>query len=510
MNEEYRTYNKAIVIVNGYTITNIQTKGLPSNNCGCHLESITIDSPPVGFDNPQGKGTTGTVVLIDYADAVFKNLIGHLSNYMDATGSPIKGVDASSFCPPIYIAIYTYTNVFSINAHILDWNMTFTGTTPSITLSWSTIAPTNSPSNPIEHSSHYDTPHDLAQRINELIKQEYSDINAVPTSGGVLAFDVVDAAGNKISLEDTKFANPEGVLFVMSGASSGNHVYDALQFLAANMVTADDNQYPFDLCEYAVNTNNKKIRYYLRVRAPVSRDPSTDDIVSSSLLFVQNGNWKPFEIAEVNKQKYTIIPMTSFSFKTSLKQASMQYEVRGNINGNSDANGNQSAGSTEEMARNAKSNSLDPQSQAVTISFDCYNVMCFSRNDLEVPISFLVYNELGHLHPVCSSMKNSKEGIPAIATVKSCSYSLKGAVVVASVEATMVFNSIVTSIREAQEVETDASKEEKENEATAKSNDSSLQNSSYEQESQTILQTVASTVDSATDKVELIASGHPR
>ena len=42
---QFLTYNPCTVTINGtYTITNIQTKGLPSDECRAHIESISIIS----------------------------------------------------------------------------------------------------------------------------------------------------------------------------------------------------------------------------------------------------------------------------------------------------------------------------------------------------------------------------------------------------------------------------------------------------------------------------------
>ena len=74
MNYECIDYTYCEIDINGYIITNVQKAGFPDNNCGAHLESLTIESPVVGSTevNKDSIGANGRINVIDYKDAVFK------------------------------------------------------------------------------------------------------------------------------------------------------------------------------------------------------------------------------------------------------------------------------------------------------------------------------------------------------------------------------------------------------------------------------------------------------
>ena len=82
MNPQYKDYNyvKVTIITNSesYVISNVNTKGLPGENCGAHLQALEIKEPVTGSNNPSDISSSGSVTIIDYADSVFAVLNKHM------------------------------------------------------------------------------------------------------------------------------------------------------------------------------------------------------------------------------------------------------------------------------------------------------------------------------------------------------------------------------------------------------------------------------------------------
>ena len=134
--------------------------------------------------------------------------------------------------------------------------------------------------------------------------------------------------------------------------------------------------------------------------------------------------------------------MVNFKFDTDLTKMALNYGIQYNPN-QTVTTGEGAQTSTTDSGEGAKaaveSQSMDQQNQAITINFDCYNVVTFDRNSINSPISFRVYNEHGEAHLVSGT-----------AIVRSCSYELSGAVIKASIEATQQFNKIVADVDDSQ------------------------------------------------------------
>ena len=413
---QYRDYNRVKVTIitdaGNYVISNVNCKGLPNypddNKSGAHLQSIEITAPVVGQANPQSVGTTGNVTVIDYQDAVFNALRGHLNGYLGKVDSTPK----KQLLPKIKIDIDCFTNSKSWTGHILDWSLQFSGTIPSLQINWSTVCPSNEPEQPdaLPKEATYYSPKSLIDVVKNAYKED------IP---------FIDESGKDMTGE-IKFINDSVVFDLSKIQSCENKLLDTYNFIISNCKSNDDKVLG---CKEASSD-----KYVVFIKNPEENAQKTEDgDICKGLIFVQNGKYKEYEQMRLSSgEQCYVIPMTSFSFETNMKNLVLQSRVLANPNGNvssSSSGTSVTSGSAASTEASAESSSKDASADAIGVSFECYNVMTFNLNNSSSKIKYLIFNERGQKHVL------SGEG-----TVRSCKYSLSGAVIKANVECTEVFN----------------------------------------------------------------------
>lgn len=414
---QYRDYNNVEVTIitdaGNYVISNVNCKGSPKypdeNKSGAHLQSLEITAPVVGQANPQSIGTTGNVTVIDYQDAVFNALRGHLEGYMDKIDTAPK----KQLLPRIKIKIDCFTNSKTWVGHVLDWSLQFSGTIPSLQINWSTVCPSNEPEQPdaLPKDATYNTPKSLIDAVKNAYKED------IP---------FIDESGKDMTGE-IKFINDSVVFDLSKIPSSENKLLDTYNFIVSNSVSNDGKVLG---CK-----EGNSDHYIVIVKNPVENAQKTEDgDTCKGLIFVQNGKYKAYEKVKLeNGEERLVIPMTSLSFETNMKNLVLQSRVLANPNGNvssSSTGTSTTAGSAASTSTSVESSVNNASSDAIGVSFECYNVMSFNLNNSNARVKYLIFNERGQKHVL------SGEG-----TVRSCKYSLSGAVIKANVECTEVFNS---------------------------------------------------------------------
>lgn len=424
MRDEYKNYNKVTVTLTSpsqgsYTISKINTQGVPSEKSGCHLESISIDAPIVSIGSPTNIGANGQVVLIDYQDSVFKFLSGHLQGYLDPnteTGLMTPAPANKELLPQISITIECYTNTFIVKGWVVNWTMQFSGTTPSINLTFNAICPSDAP--PIDTGDIKPGEWTSVSALGEALNKSYG-------SDGV-EFVLIDGSSefkNSQAMSKLEFITSVVTYDVSGQPTCSGKLIDGYAFICSH-ATLDGQVIKGEIDQ--VNPQ----RYLVTIKDSEHASVKTENSsLIKKLVFVQNGKFSAYE----SWGDSIVIPMTSFSFETGFNKLPLQNRSRVNLNGGLSVgnNGTSTIQDGSSNSNNQLSASQDPSSGAVTISFECYNVMCFDRNNLESKINFRVFNEVG------------KEAvISGQATVTKCSYTLTDAVIKANITATQVFNSL--------------------------------------------------------------------
>ncbi len=410
MNPQYIDYNPCTVVIGGsYTITNIQKEGIPDKGCGAHLESLEISAPPVGAQEGAGQvGAQGSITVIDYKDSVYSLLSEHLDNYMH------NGND-NSFLPTISITIECFTGKQTWTGHIIDWSVQFTGTTPSLTLNWSSILPTSGEGGEaIPKGTKYET----VNGFLDAVRTAYGEKNDIP---------IVMKDGTAVSSDNLQFkADQDGAHVLIynlpTGGSSGNYQIDAYRYLLSNAETTDGKA----IRGYYDQETKKFIVEYKQAKD--NDQPTEAGKISGGLIFVQNGKFKPYT---KDDQGRIVIPITSFSYNAKMSQLALQGKMLQSPNGTTVAPTQGGASPSQSNNPNGTSTGMvgnADQANGVRVSFECYNVLSFSMNNINEKVSYMVYNEFGKRHP-----------LSGMGTVQECKYSLSGGVVKASISATEEF-----------------------------------------------------------------------
>lgn len=423
---ECKDYNVCEVTIqtNGgsYVISNINLKGSPGEKCGCHLQSLSIEPPSFDSGDPNNLGSKGTITLIDYRNAVFYALLGHFQDYLGITADTkqisaekLSSISKAELLPKITIYIKCFFGEKKYDGHIIDWNTQFVGTTPSIQLNWSSLIPTD----PADTSGIVGKSYNTPQELFDAVYNAYSQGNSKPKP-------------DKLDLS----AVP-GCEFIQNGASgpvqynptgtSQNAIINACNFICNTSAVLEGTEI-IPVTGYISGSTFKVIK-----KLPASG--SEDSGPCSNFIFVQNGKFLPYSEIQSGSSKKTVIPMTSFSFTTNLKNLGLQYGITGNPNGTQVTVNGQSEtqnGTSDASEAAGASVANSPTEGAISVSFNCYNFMGFENYNLNSPINFMVFDEHGDPYKVGGQ-----------AIIKKVTYDLSGAVVQAHVEATQVFNGLL-------------------------------------------------------------------
>jgi hypothetical protein len=408
MNYNYVEHNYCkVVICDDYEVTNVQTKGIPGESCGCHLESIEIKSAKVG--NAAECSATGTVNLIEYRDAVFKRL-------RDKLAIVLSGGNGDEFTPNILVEIRCYTGNRVWKGKIVEWKYSFSGGAPNIQLTWQVFDMSYSDTAPISNKAHYNEPTEL--------------IAAVTNGDYQPNYPIVGPDGKEISQSGIlKFINENGVDFDLSSApSTGNRQLDAYNFIVNNSMTADGKHFLSGKFE---ESDNKYHVFYKDANASYPPDEESMKIVNN-IVFVQNGAYRYYQARPTDGK--IVVPMTSFSYNTAAGNLTLSSRVMNNPNGTM-LLGTRGNGSTTMVTSDADagalqtSSAIDPGNSGVVVTFDCYNVVNFCVHNTAAPVTYEVYNENGQ-----------KSILSGKGTCTDCTYSLSGGVLKASVTVVEYFN----------------------------------------------------------------------
>ena len=180
------------------------------------------------------------------------------------------------------------------------------------------------------------------------------------------------------------------------------------------------------------NGNVKYVVQYAEVENNTESTPAGK--VISGLIFVQNGSYPYYKAREDGK---CVIPMTSFNFSTDMTKMVLQSRILNTPNGNIVQNASNGESHQEVTGSNSQAGQTTQAAtgaSGVVVTFECYNVLTFSMNNINEQIQYEVYDEFGKEHPVTGS-----------GTVTEVSYSLQGGVVKANVTAAEYYNKAETT-----------------------------------------------------------------
>ena len=465
---DYITYNKAVVTLvcenKEYVVSNVNTKGRPGADCGCHLKSLEIKAPAFESGNTNSVGTTGTVNLVDYKYSVFHKLISHMSHYLyndDKTPKPETEVKKQDLCPKVKISLDCFSGSRSWEGWIVDWNYTFTGTAPEISLNFTCTNPgeatqlisAEEAANQVKASDGTSGNNGVDDKTGELsfaspadlvtkMQEKYGNLPELK----VLHPDGSEAIGidgaNKIIFIDTPFKFKESSKCGLINAymqlvkycvfSVENKVIEAsLQNLGKVFQAARNDLFTAAYGSSALLAGyiSDDGKYFIITSKDKFKESSDDE----SYIFIQNGSTPAY-----NKVSGSyVIPMTSFNFNTNMKMTAIQSSIlclgeNSQIIQRNDGTATTTT-DTQEQANKADTQArTEANASSISVSFDCYNYIHFQRNNVDKKVRISVFDEFG------DPVKYLNTDI----TIREVTYSLEGAVVKAHVEGTTVFNNL--------------------------------------------------------------------
>jgi len=418
---EYKDYNVVEVKFLDYVISNINKQGtLPGRKIdNVQLQSISIKGPVIGGgDQPVAQngaeavaantkqvGASGSIVVADYKHMLFNVLADNLDKV-------IKDPSSAKLTPAILVRISCYTGTTEYKGHILSWNMSYSGTMATITINWSVIAPDSIPPAKVSPGT-YKTPSGCVKGLQNQAQAEYP---VVFVDEGKECTDL----DSKIQFNGSFYYDPDKL------SSTGNYLVSAYSEMARNATTKSG-----DPLGYRVEDGKFIIYNANPQKSTALKSPDTE---TEGFVFVQNGKWLPYQKRSDGK---IVIPLSSFSTEFTNLNIALMGNVRGGLNGHYSMYTNGYSKQTGDAKQAAASNTGEAgQSDPVTVKVECYNVMCFSINNIEQKIALECYDESGL--PIQTLCVN--------AVVRSVEYECSGAVVKASIECTNVFNTDESTI----------------------------------------------------------------
>ena len=424
-NAEFLHYNKlTVTICDNLIISNINTKGRPGADCGAYLTSLDINSAATEQSGTSTIGASGSISAIDYKHAVSNALIKHYNKYSANSGNP---------CAPVKIELECFTGKKTFEGFITDWKLSFTGSVPEISMTWTVVGTSMPPKAPLEPCM-FTKPGALIKYIQDTIsdKDEKYDFIFVDSSGKEYVNEDIDNA--------LVFTGGYARLMPEHLNSTGELLLDVYKFIcqscetkAVNPETGVGN--PISATKEIVD---KVSAFRVGETAPDKTNPikNEETNIFADLIFVFNSHLKPYTQCKELDNKY-VIPLSSFScdldFKSMAQSASIKNTMNGSIVTGTANNGTSVDGNKTDIQIKGNAES---SSDAITMSFECYNVGHFVCNNLNAPIATRIYDEDGMLIDYLS--RNNL-------IVKSVKYNFSGPVVKASCECTAAFGASVTS-----------------------------------------------------------------
>lgn len=421
MQPQYRDYNEIAVTLfkEKYIVSNIHKQYGKNDNA--HLQSLSVEVPSFETKDAASTGYKGSLSIVDYRNVLFTKFVTFQT---ENKGKQIQ--------IPIEIEIKCFTGNKSFYGVVDEWQLTFTGSVPSIEIQWKAFPMFPSSA---DLDGTYTNPSGFIDAAVQLLKSPETD-----SPKKCVYIDPSGSAHESGEFDSLfKFQYPENIGYVVfraaSISASNGTIYAALKFFVENARLASDES-----AALTYNYNVKDSAFEIRQVAPEANQPTDKgDNPIKELAFILNGSKPAYSKDETGKY---IIPMTAFSFNSNHKDAILQYSINSNMNGSTIAKDGAGATSsnapTEVLESTVSSDTKSVDAGKTEISFDCYNVMAFCNNDVNAKIYFRLFTEFGEEHPITAGNENNR-----YATVTSVSYDLSGAVVRASVKATQVYNTKV-------------------------------------------------------------------
>lgn len=423
MYPQFKDYNEVKVTLffkESYVVSNIHKTY--SSNDNAHLQSLSVAVPSAG--DKSKAGCTGTLSLVDYKNELFTKFITYQTEN--------KG---ESVQIPLKISISCFSRKVDYEGVIDKWTLSFNGAVPTIEVEWKQFPIFKSSA---ELNGTYVNPSGFIDAAVDLLKH-----NNMPKK-------VVYVDSNGSTHEQSEFDNlfeflyPDNIGYVLfnaqqykSGIATRGTIYAALEFFMEKVKLKSDSDpdNPTKLTyAYNYSTQTFEIRNWVGNNKSVSN--KSDDNSITDFVFVLNGS-KPAYSTPKEFGGKCVIPMTSFSFSVDQSNAILMYSINANPNGTIATKAGGGVVATNASSKGASSAIYDNANDSgdIQISFDCYNVMSFDVNNPKIKINIRIFTEFGEEHPITRVEMNR------FATVQSVSYDLSGAVIKASVKATLVFNS---------------------------------------------------------------------
>lgn len=424
MYPQFKDYNEVKVTLffkESYVVSNIHKTY--SSNDNAHLQSLSVAVPSAG--DKSKAGCTGTLSLVDYKNELFTKFITY------QTENKGKSVQI-----PLKISISCFSRKVDYEGVIDKWTLSFNGAVPTIEVDWKQFPIFKSSS---ELNGTYINPSGFIDAAVGLLKH-----NDMPKK--VVYIDANGSTHEQSEFDSLfEFLYPENIGYVLfnaqqykNGIATRGTIYAALEFFIEKIKLKSDSD-PNKLTKltysYNYSTQTFEIRNWVGNNKGVSN--KSDDNSITDFVFVLNGS-KPAYSTPKEFGGKCVIPMTSFSFSIDQSNAILMYSINANPNGTIATKTGGGAVATnvssEETSSAIAGDANKGSSGNIQLSFDCYNIMSFDVNNPDIKINLRIFTEFGEEHPI------TKVEMNRFATVQSVSYDLSGAVIKASVKATLVFN----------------------------------------------------------------------
>jgi len=421
---KYIGYNDLkITICDDTVVSNVNTLGIPPSDCGAYLQSLSITSGSTAASEAETLGCSGSVSLVDYNNYLFNRLVKEYRKAREANSNPFV---------KICIELWCFTGYKKFIGHVKEWHLSFSGGAPTINMEWAALTPSTKINGPIPDSVFF-SPSQLVMYAQKKLPDTKLDFVFVTPEGKRVS--VKDMNGDKSRLDDyIKFINSS--LHFSSNLvrdPTGNILVDIYKVVCDNSVTTQGKPIVGLMSEVKDSPESEKELYYrVEVADPAegTGERTTETDTLSSLVFVQNGNFKPYVTSSELENKI-VIPLTSLSVDLDLKNVALSSSIVDGPNGTLIYKNGTVAGSTNAKSEVVKSTSnTSTSSDAIEISFTCANVACFVCNNKGSRVCLQTYDENGN--PIDYLCRKNL-------VIRSANYRFDGPVITADVKCTAVF-----------------------------------------------------------------------